>query len=80
MFKMPFDCKCFNKDQKVFIQEMGGYMSAKVSGRLRSNGEYVSSWVSWDGGKDIPDISVIDVETIFANLVGLELVGVGHVD
>jgi len=74
MFKMTFDSKKFNKNQIVWIQKATGAMAARVTGKFRGNGRYISAWVTWDGGnKDFPSIKTIDVESMFAKRRQLEL-------
>ena len=48
MFKMPFKTNHFNKNQKVWIQNLSGAMAARVAGRFRGAGRYVYAWVKWE--------------------------------
>ena len=70
MFKMPFQTKHFNKNQKVWIQMKTGAMAAKVAGRFRGKGRYISAWVSWDHKNrekyPFPKFQIFDVDDNFA--------------
>ena len=70
MFKMPFETKHFNKNQKVFIQYGTGDMAAKVVGKFRGKHRYISAWVKWDRAikeKELmPKIKQIDINYDFA--------------
>jgi len=64
MFKMPFDTKHFNMNQKVWVQSSTGAQAAGVYGKFRGKGRYVYAWVNWGGKNKIPptfqDIEVTD--------------------
>lgn len=68
-FKMPFETKHFNKNQKVWVQMTTGAMAAKVAGRFRGKGKYVSAWVNWDKTDrkkyPLPEFKKIEMEADF---------------
>ena len=70
MFKMPFETNHFNKNQKVWVQLTTGAMAAKVVGRFRGRGRYVSAWVKWEKAlRDkslMPVFKEFEVDDIFA--------------
>jgi len=70
MFKMPFETKHFNKNQRVFIQYGTGAMAAKVVGKFRGKHRYVSAWVRWEKAEKekelMPEFKQIDVSSDFA--------------
>ena len=67
MFKMPFETKHFNKNQKVWIVSLSGAMSALVRGKFRGKYKYISAWVSWSTKqKQNPEIKEIIVSNNFA--------------
>lgn len=71
-FKMPFETKHFNKNQKVWVQITTGNMAAKVIGRFRGKHGYVCAWVSWDRkNRESPDFKKIKVDRRFAENRGL---------
>ncbi len=78
MFKMPFDTKHFNTNQKVWIATLSGNQSAKVVGKFRGKGRYVTAWVSWRG-KVLPEIKELEVNCTFASRLGLGT-GIGDTD
>lgn len=70
MFKMPFKTKHFNKNQKVWVQMTTGAMAARVTGKFRGSGKYVSAWVNWDRGDrqkyPMPEFKAFTVDNDFA--------------
>ena len=47
---------------------MTGAQAAKVTGRFRGKGRYVSAWVRWDvKSKEFPEWKTIKVAESFAN-------------
>lgn len=76
-FKMPFNTKHFNKNQKVWVQMTTGAMAASVAGKFRGRYRYVSAWVNWDK-KDrqkypIPEFKKIDMEDGFIKRHNLKI-------
>lgn len=68
-FKMPFRTNHFNKNQKVWVQMTTGALAAKVAGRFRGRGKYVSAWVNWDKADrakyPMPEFKKIDIDESF---------------
>jgi hypothetical protein len=71
-FKMPFETKHFNKNQKVWVQRMTGNQAALVEGRFRGKNRYVSAWVNW-GSKNNPNIKTFEVSVEFARRHNLKM-------
>lgn len=67
--KMPFRTKHFNENQKVWLQEMTGALAAKVVGRYRGSGRYISAWIKFDKpDKPAPKWKVVAVNDAFADI------------
>tara|TARA_R100001230_G_C5545887_1_gene75063 strand:+ start:115 stop:399 length:285 start_codon:yes stop_codon:yes gene_type:complete len=65
--KMTHRTNHFNANQKVWLQMMTGDFAAKVVGRYRGKGRYVSAWIKWGTPKKpFPEWKTIDVEEAFA--------------
>ena len=77
MFKMPFQTTHFNKNQKVWVKIVTEARSAKVVGKFRSRGRYVTAWVSWDRDDrekyPYPQFKEFEVDDDFATKHGLLL-------
>lgn len=72
---MPFETKLFKKNQLVWIQYLSGDMAAKVTGKYKGFGRYISAWVKWDGAqKPVPNIKTLSIDCGFANRMGIEIV------
>ena len=65
--KMTRRTNHFNPNQKVWLQMLAGSLAAKVVGRYRGKGRYVSAWVKWDTQtKPMPEWATIEVDKSFA--------------
>ena len=70
MFKMPFETKHFNKNQKVWVRRGTGSLAAEVRGKFRGKGRYVTAWVDWDRkAREAPTIQEIEVAEEFYNKI-----------
>ena len=80
MFKMPFETNHFNRNQKVWVQMSTGAQAAKVCGKYRGKGRYVSAWVSWYNNnkphpkRPVPMFKKIEIDEDFAKRHVLEIV------
>lgn len=68
MFKMPFQTKLFNKNQKVWIRKLSGNLSAEVKGKFRGKGRYIIVWVKWKEEVSF-EIKEIKVEDAFYEIL-----------
>jgi len=74
VFKMPFETKHFNKNQKVWVQSTTGDMAARVIGKFRGKGRYVEAWVNWSANaKENPIFNTIDIDKAFAQRQRLQI-------
>jgi len=65
--KMTHQTRHFNSNQNVWLQYMSGALAAKVVGKYRGRGRYVSAWIKWDiPSKPPPEWKPIAVAAIFA--------------
>ena len=69
--KLPFAANRYRKNQKVFVQSFSGNMAAKVCGRSKGSGRWISSWLNWK--EDNPPVfKLIEIEDSFSKLHGLQ--------
>lgn len=69
-FKIDKDNKVFKKGQRVWVQKRTGNLSARVIGKYKGRGRYVSCWVSYDE-KEVPYYQTFEVEDNFADRLDL---------
>lgn len=67
-FKMPFQTRHFNENQRVWVRNLTGDMAAECVGRFRGRHRYVSAWVRW-GNKVKPIIKEMEVDQQFAQMI-----------
>ena len=61
--KLPWDLKCFNKNQKVFVETMTGQQACLCRGRFRGKGRWISAWFRWnDKNKHLFNFKIIDIK------------------
>tara|TARA_B110000014_G_C19725431_1_gene378981 strand:- start:44 stop:331 length:288 start_codon:yes stop_codon:yes gene_type:complete len=73
--KMTHKTNAFNDNQKVWLQYMSGAQSARVTGKWRGKGRYVSSWIKWDSkNKKAPKFKEIKVPLWFMGSHKLDVV------
>ena len=66
--KMTHRTNHFNANQKVWLQYMSGALAARVIGKYRGKGRYVSAWVTWGtSDKPMPEWKIIEVNKSFAD-------------
>lgn len=64
--KMTHATNHFNANQKVWLQDMSGAQAAKVVGKHRGKGRYVSAWIKWDtDAKPFPEWKTFEMPEAF---------------
>ena len=65
--KMTYESNHFNRNQKIWLQFMTGNQAAKVTGKYRGKGRYVSAWIKWGTkNKPAPSWNKVEVSSEFA--------------
>ena len=54
VLKITKRTKHFNEGQKVWLLMPTGAQAAKVRGKFRGKGRYITAWIRWDRKQDEP--------------------------
>ena len=67
ILKLPKSTRLFRKGQKVWLQSTTGAQAARVCGKHRGKGRYISAWIHWnDFTMDSCSFKEIEVDDSFA--------------